>query len=91
LSTIFVFVIQQYNLMVCVDFSLIGYNPTVSHLLAGIPICIADDVKGLWQWGGDGLKNNFVDFSVEKKVLLNLFNFIRKKFVWHHKILFYNF
>ena len=65
LSTIFLFVIQQYNLMVCVDFSLIGYNPTVSHLLAGIPMCIAHDVKGLWQQGGDGgLKSNFVDFSV---------------------------
>jgi len=51
--------------MVCVDFSLIGFNSTVSPLLAGIPICIADDVKGLWHQGGDGgLKSNFVDFSV---------------------------
>jgi len=56
LSTIFSFVIQQYNLMVWVDFSLIGYNPIVSHLFAGIPMCIADDVKGLWQWVGGDLK-----------------------------------
>jgi len=35
--------------MICVDFSLIGYDLTVSHLLARIPMRIADDVKGLWQ------------------------------------------
>ena len=37
-------------------------------------------------WGGSGLLNiNFVDFSV-KKVLFNLFNFIRKRV----KFLFFN-
>jgi len=40
-------------------------------------------------WGGSGLKINFVDFSV-KKVLFYLFNFIRKRFVWLFKILYFN-
>jgi len=39
---IFVFVIQQYNLMVCVDLSFIGYDPKVSRLLSGIAMSIAD-------------------------------------------------
>jgi len=47
LSKIFVFVIQQYNLMVCVDFFLIGFDPKDSHLLAGIAMSIADEGKGL--------------------------------------------
>ena len=67
LNTIFLFVIKHYHLIVCVDFSLLGYNPTVSQLLAGIPMCIANDVKGLCQWGDD-LENDFVDYSVRKKV-----------------------
>ena len=47
LSVIFVFVIQHYNLMVGVDFSLIGHDPKVSLLLAGITMSLADDLKGL--------------------------------------------
>jgi len=46
-STISVFVITQYNLMVGAYFSLIGYDPKVSHLLASIAISIADVMKGL--------------------------------------------
>ena len=42
LSTILVLVIQQHNLMVCVDLSLIGYYPKESLLLAGIAISFAD-------------------------------------------------
>ena len=41
------FVTQQYNLMVCVDFSLIGYAPKVSLLLAGIANSLANNMKGL--------------------------------------------
>jgi hypothetical protein len=37
---IFVLVIQQHNLMVCMDFSLIGYDPKVSHLFAAIILII---------------------------------------------------
>ena len=44
---IFAFVIQQYDLMVCVDFSLIGYDPKVSLLLAVIADSLSDDMKGL--------------------------------------------
>ena len=51
--------------MVCMDFSLIGYDPKVPHLLAGIDMSIADDRKSLWQWEGD-LKNDFVDYNVRK-------------------------
>jgi len=36
--------------MVWAYFSLIGYDPKVSHLLAGIALSIADDMKGLWVW-----------------------------------------
>jgi len=50
--------------MVGAYLSLIGYDPKVSHLLASIAISIADVMKGLWMWGGGGLQNNFVDFSV---------------------------
>ena len=46
-STIFVFVFQQYNLMVCLDFSLIGYYPKVSLLLAGIANSLADNTESL--------------------------------------------
>jgi len=47
---IFVFVIQQYNLMVWLDFSIMGYDSQVSRssrFLAGIAISIADDGKSL--------------------------------------------
>jgi len=43
----FAFVIQQYNLMVCLDFSFIGSDSKVSHPLAGISMSIADEGKGL--------------------------------------------
>jgi len=33
--------------MVCVDISLIGSDPKVAHLLAGIAMSIADEGKGL--------------------------------------------
>jgi len=46
-STFFAFVIQQYKLMVCLDFSLIGLDSKVSHPLAGIAMSIADEGKGL--------------------------------------------
>ena len=46
-STISVFVIIQYDLMVGAYFSLIGYDRKVSHLLARIAISIADVIKGL--------------------------------------------
>ena len=52
------------------DFSLIGYDPEVSHLLAGIAMYIAEEGKCLWVWGG-GLKINFVDFTVKKKFFLS--------------------
>ena len=42
-----VFDIIQCNLMVGEYFSLIGYDPKVSHLLARIAISIADVLKGL--------------------------------------------
>jgi len=44
---IFAFVIQQYNLMVGVYLSPIGYDPKVSLLLARIAISIADVMKVL--------------------------------------------
>jgi hypothetical protein len=44
---IFAFFIQQYNLMVSVDFSLIDSDPKVSHLLAGIAMSFADEGRGL--------------------------------------------
>jgi len=47
LFTLLAFYMQQYNLMVCVDFSLIGYNPRGSLKLAGIANSLADDMKGL--------------------------------------------
>ena len=56
--------------MVGAYFSPIGYDPKVSLLLARIVISIADVMKGLWMWGGGGLKINFVDFSVFKNFLL---------------------
>jgi len=45
--TIIAFVIEQYDLMFCVDFSLIGYDPKVPLLLAGIANSLADYMKGL--------------------------------------------
>jgi len=44
---IIVFVILQYYLMVSVDFSLIGSDPKVCQLLAGIAMSIADVRKGI--------------------------------------------
>jgi len=57
--------------MVGAYFSLIGYDPKVSLVLARIAISIADVMKGLWMWDGDGLKINFVDFSVKTKFFLS--------------------
>jgi len=37
--------------MVCVDFSLIGYDSKVSNLLAGTAMSMADEGKGLEQLG----------------------------------------
>jgi len=56
--------------MICVDFSLIGYDPTMSLILAGSLNAIAVHLKGLWPWGGD-LKNDSVDHSVRIKFPLN--------------------
>ena len=47
LSMIFAIVMEQYNLMVCVDLSLIGCDPTVSHQLAKSPSAIAVHLKSL--------------------------------------------
>ena len=44
---IFVFVIQQYNLMACMNFFLIGYDSKVSHPLARVALSISDEGKGL--------------------------------------------
>ena len=49
MSRIFVFVIQQYNLVVCVDFSLICSDPNVSHLLAGIAMSIVTCSISSWK------------------------------------------
>jgi len=76
----FKFVIQQYNLMVCVDLSLFGYDPKVSFLLAGIAISLAVDRKGLWVWGG-GLEQDFVVNSVSKKNSINLLRFARENLI----------
>jgi len=46
-STFFAYVIQQRNLMVCLDFSLIGSDPKVPTVLARIAIFIADEGKDL--------------------------------------------
>jgi len=46
-SAIFDLVFEQYNLMVCVDFSLIGFDPKVPFLLAGIANSLVDDKTGL--------------------------------------------
>ena len=81
-----VFVILQNTLMVGAYFSLIGYDRKVSHLLAGIAISIADVMKGLWMLGDCGLKNNFVDYSVRKKVPLNCLIISGKSFLWFFKI-----
>jgi hypothetical protein len=42
-----VFVIQQYKLMLCVDFSLFGFDTEVFKLLARIAMSIANEGKGL--------------------------------------------
>ena len=55
--------------MVCVGFSLMAYDPKVSHLLAGIAMSIADEEKDLWLCG-DGLKNDCIDYSVRTKLSL---------------------
>jgi len=55
--------------MVCVDFSLIGCDPKVSLLSAGIGNSFADRRKGLCVWGG-GLENDFVDNSIRKNISL---------------------
>ena len=47
LFEIFAIVIQQYNLLVCVALSLIGNDPTVSHLLTESSNAIAVHLKGL--------------------------------------------
>jgi len=44
---IVVFLIQQYNLMIGLDFSLIGCSLGVYHLLAAIAMSIAEEGKGL--------------------------------------------
>ena len=69
-SRIFVFVIHQYDLMAGVNFSLIGKDPKVSHLLAVIDMSIADVIKDIQVWVG-GLTNNLVDYSVRKICLFN--------------------
>jgi len=75
-----VFAIIQYNLIVGLYFSLIGYDPKVSHLLARIAISIAHVMKGLWMWGGGGLTINLVDFSVKKTFFLTYVNLSGKGF-----------
>ena len=55
-SKIFAIVIK----LVCVDFSPIGYDPTVSLQSAKMLNAIVVDMKGFGLWRG-GLKNDFVD------------------------------
>jgi len=38
--------------MDCFDFTLIGSDPKVSHLLAEIAMSIAEEGKGFWEWKG---------------------------------------
>jgi len=52
------------------DFSLIGWDPIVS-LLAGMVNLILVDRKDLFLWG-DGLTNNFVDFSVRENLTFKI-------------------
>jgi len=56
LSKIFLFAIQQCNLIVCLDFSLVGYDPIVSYLFAGISMSIIDEGK---VFDGGDLKNEW--------------------------------
>jgi len=46
-----------------VDFFLIGWDPKVSLILAGLANLLVDDGKGISHWG-DELKNIFGDNSV---------------------------
>jgi len=48
-----------------VDFSLIGWDPNLSLLLAGSAKPLVVDGKGPSLWG-ERLKTNFVDYSVEE-------------------------
>jgi len=43
--------LHTYDLVLLVDFSPIGWDPTVSHLLAGIAGLIAVDVKDSFFYG----------------------------------------
>ena len=45
----------------------IGYDPKVSHLLAGIFVSIADGGKGPGTGRGGDLKKDIVDYSVRIK------------------------
>ena len=38
-------------MILCVDFSLVGSDPKVFHLLAGIAMSIADEGKGVFDIG----------------------------------------
>jgi len=65
--------------MDCVEFSLIGYDPKVAHLLSGIALSIAYEGKGLWL-RGNGMKNDSEDYSVRNKILYNFLNFTKEMF-----------
>jgi len=54
------------------NFYLIGWKPMVTLLLAGLAKRLVDNGKDRCGWG-DGVKTNFVDYSVE--ISLTLFNF----------------
>ena len=59
------------------DFSLIGWDPIVSPLLAGLVELIVVDGKYTFIWG-DGVKTNFADYIFKRKICF--FNFSHETF-----------
>jgi len=51
----FLIVTQQFDLMFCVYYYLISYDPKLSHPLGGNVMSIAETGKSFWQLGA-GLK-----------------------------------
>jgi len=81
ISTFFAFVIQQYNLMVCLDFSLIGSDPKVSNLFAGIAtVCLLRMKERVFDSEGS-LETDFVDYSVRKNIFSSHCSILSRKSV----------
>jgi len=66
--------------MISSNFYLIGYDPIVSHLLAGIAMLVL----------GVGLKNDFVDYSVIPKISVTCLILSKKIFLSYYKTLISN-